>query len=1112
MSKRIAVLGGGMSSLVTVFELTSLPRWQDDYEITVYQTGWRLGGKGASGRNAHVGQRIEEHGLHILFGFYDNAFRVMRACYEELGRNPSLPLASWRDAFKPQHIIAMLERVEHGGAERYTPWVLEVPPNDELPGDGESGLPGPFGYIARIFEMIVAYFAADDDTPAPAETMRAGTMLERDLDGLRARVSAMMHDEQQSDDSVGLLEGIGNLLRSTVGKLLTAADEVSDEIEDRYGMLLAEAARRLALVLDEVVDDIIDAADIARLRWLVERFQAAIGGAAWGGLRRARVLADLGAAMVRGMLVDELLAQPVNWFKIDHLEFRDWLRQHGASEETIESPLVVGVYDAAFSYFGGAGAGSALHGLLRMLFTYKGSVLWKMQAGMGDVIFAPLYEVLRRRGVRFEFFHEVQRLELSDDGQNVERVVMREQMHVREGARYKPLVDVKRLPCWPSEPRYEQLERGAALRDSGENLENWWGRWEPAGERTLERGRDFDAVVLGISIGAFPYICRELIDNAAKPRFGQMVRDVKTTQTQALQLWLGPDAAGLGWDAERWPRPVLCPYREPFDTWADMSHLIEREDFPPSHPVGHLAYLCSPFPDSEAPPPRDDHAYPARQRQRVFDNAASYLEHDIAWLWPKAVTPANPSCLNWYLLVDLEDRDGRERLQSQYWYAPLSPSDRYVLGAAGSVGSRLRADESGYDNLYLTGDWTLTSMSLGCLEGATMGGIQAARAIDPRVAVAAGDWLAELPRDAVGAAGPALAPTGPLRVPRVQGPGLQRRALRRYIDRDGAYVASAPVDLEVDVTMFALNADYGALRRLADAHLNAGGNSETIYRPLAPMCVCYASRLVNKPTAAPVADIAEIDFGFWVPLVAGRDLGGLFVPERVVTYTPYIWVDSGLALYGGRSVFGFPKALGYEMTMPGAAGEVAEMSFSALQVRNFAAPQARGEVLPTLQITRTDHDLWEELEGVWQAGANLLDAARDKVLGVIGGEDELALPTWDSIKQLAAETRDGGMRMVFLKQFRDAVQDDSACYQAVLEAPFPIVEGSFSGGWLPGDFDIKIYRYDSLKVVENLGLRVGPEQRDAGEGLVWQVARPFAQGWAKFRSCASCGEIVWERR
>ena len=83
MKQKIAVLGGGMGSLSAVFALTSTPGWQERYEITVYQQGWRLGGKGASGRNRKQGNRIEEHGFHIWMGFYHNAFRTMREAYDE---------------------------------------------------------------------------------------------------------------------------------------------------------------------------------------------------------------------------------------------------------------------------------------------------------------------------------------------------------------------------------------------------------------------------------------------------------------------------------------------------------------------------------------------------------------------------------------------------------------------------------------------------------------------------------------------------------------------------------------------------------------------------------------------------------------------------------------------------------------------------------------------------------------------------------------------------------------------------------------------------------------------------------------------------------------------
>ena len=63
--KKIAILGGGVGAMSAAWALTEAPDWQSRYEITVYQMGWRLGGKGANSRNPEYAERIEEHGLHI---------------------------------------------------------------------------------------------------------------------------------------------------------------------------------------------------------------------------------------------------------------------------------------------------------------------------------------------------------------------------------------------------------------------------------------------------------------------------------------------------------------------------------------------------------------------------------------------------------------------------------------------------------------------------------------------------------------------------------------------------------------------------------------------------------------------------------------------------------------------------------------------------------------------------------------------------------------------------------------------------------------------------------------------------------------------------------------
>src|SRR5690242_6893317 len=147
----VAVIGGGCASITTAFELTR-PEHKGKYHVTVYQLGWRLGGKGASGRGP--ADRIEEHGLHIWEGFYENAFRLLRECYAELKRDPQkCRLAGWRDAFFPEPFVGATERGQDG---KWKNWMVYFPPSPGLPGDPLSEQ-NPFSiesYLSRTTALL----------------------------------------------------------------------------------------------------------------------------------------------------------------------------------------------------------------------------------------------------------------------------------------------------------------------------------------------------------------------------------------------------------------------------------------------------------------------------------------------------------------------------------------------------------------------------------------------------------------------------------------------------------------------------------------------------------------------------------------------------------------------------------------------------------------------------------------------------------------------------------------------------------------------------------------------------------------------------------------------
>ncbi len=65
---------------------------------------------------------------------------------------------------------------------------------------------------------------------------------------------------------------------------------------------------------------------------------------------------------------------------------------------TLDSPLAMFVYEGEYAFEGGdlsrpaIAAGVALETLVRMFLEWRGAMLYN--AGMGDVVFAPLYQVL----------------------------------------------------------------------------------------------------------------------------------------------------------------------------------------------------------------------------------------------------------------------------------------------------------------------------------------------------------------------------------------------------------------------------------------------------------------------------------------------------------------------------------------------------------------------------------------------------------------------------------------------------------------------------------------------------------------------------------------------
>jgi uncharacterized protein with NAD-binding domain and iron-sulfur cluster len=673
-SERIAIIGGGMSALTAAYFLTD-PSLGGRYQVSIYTMGWRLGGKGASGRNAALHDRIEEHGLHIWFGTYHNAIALMRRCYAELGRPTGAPLATFDEAFKGQRRVVLTETV--GGAER--DWPIDFP---DVPVLGHDQT------VLTLLKRLVGWILDRTRTIRGLDQIALSGLV-ADAEAARALLAARL-----AGAAIPATRRAGHLLDWLGGSLPLLDGRLVREF-------LSGELKLLARALWTLLSPLLPADDLARRSW---------------------ILVYLAITVARGIIDDQLVEK--GFSTVDGEELGAWLERHSsfdgdtareADPLAFRSPCIQAFYDASFSYADGdaaqpnIAAGVGLRGILRIMLDYTGSIILEMQAGMGDTVFTPLYLVLKARGVIFNFFHRLTGMTLDDDGRGIAALELSRQVALNV-AEYQPLVTVRDLACWPSEPDYAQIMDGARLKASGANLEHWNSGWTDAGgSLTLRRDVDFSRVVLAISYSVLPRVTAPLRSN---PLWAAMLAGLGVTDTVSAQLWFARTRRALGRSG---PADIIGGYIEPWSSLSDFTHLLPRESWPVAGGPACLYYTCGP--SKNADPPDD---------AGVFDSLKSFLQAAGAPLWPAA---GAVGAFDWNVLWAPAGAVGEDRLRAQYWRVNSDPTEQYVIASAGTSAVRLRADQTGFDNLLIAGEWVDTAVNISAIESTAMAGMRASRAI-----------------------------------------------------------------------------------------------------------------------------------------------------------------------------------------------------------------------------------------------------------------------------------------------------------------------------------------------------------------------------------------------
>ncbi len=372
----------------------------------------------------------------------------------------------------------------------------------------------------------------------------------------------------------------------------------------------------------------------------------------------------------------------------------------------------------------------------------------------------PAYEALKSRGVRFQFFHKLESVGLSDhDGEKtVESLTFTVQARTKDGAEYDPLLQVPlkadSFRVWPNHPLYEQLEAPNSLR--GINLESWWDPVpSTATTKVVERGGDgegFDVVVWAAPPPTMRYSGAALIHPTTGSETLIRASMMASTPTMEYQIWTsvpttGPDerteggrSTSFGWpELNTGPDPTYHRYAaatfpNPLDGVVDFTDLMDFEIWPESDRAKGLIYFCGQFEDVDivADPMLADPDTPKRALERGWGEVMQ-TQRRMGNVIPGTRVPegsrTDPALADAELLWAPEGMEGMERVRYQYVKVNIDPPERYMQGPPGTAEQRMFPWETGVANLAVAGDWVYTGFNSGCFEGAVIGGALAAFAV-----------------------------------------------------------------------------------------------------------------------------------------------------------------------------------------------------------------------------------------------------------------------------------------------------------------------------------------------------------------------------------------------
>jgi uncharacterized protein with NAD-binding domain and iron-sulfur cluster len=705
---KVAILGGGPAACAAALYLA---RQRDRYEVSIYTTGYRLGGKCQSWRDPDKAYRIEEHGLHAFLGFYHNAFTSVQDAYDAAFPAPGHGQAMYARAFhaEPNNGVMVFHKDQ---------WSYCKTPGRTTPGPVPgASIPGVTSGQAMHLAMEHAFTRVLDHIAAIAAEV---PLLGRLLADLQRETTLLRCD-----------------LRSRTGEVaLTGQFHPVSLLTTRTGR------RGLEWVRSEAARLLQFDTSLSTYVWFL-----------WTGI-------DTLLTIIIG-----LARNPVKSLnELDGVDFRVWLRANGLRETGDEHWSVIDqVYETLFAHQAAdptrspcdpidtnvhpdlLACGVAMRWFLLESFGDQGAPAYRFTYSCAQTMMTPFYLALRQLGAKVHFFHTVTGLELAGSGvdRRLTAVKLSQQAEVKAGSdAYEPLLtedlpnNPRELHDWPKDPHWDQLVDGDWYRDNDIDFLNAWQTLRNTRAKPVElrRGVDFDLCILGVPIGALPLVDSPLTDPSrpdADPRWKRMIDGIAVTQTMSFQLWINEPSSAL---IANPPRGLLTSYAQPEPSYGDFTPLLTYETWSEPRPQYVAYFTGSSVSGKPILPPTCGPDYPEAMQAAWNVQVRTWLDNNYKAFYDGTSTPTYFNGFLELLAVEGRTLTPDQRLEWQHLIADVQPSNLYVLSQPGAMALRLGQAESGVKDLFLCGDWTRTDMNCGCVEAATSSGMLASRAIsnEPR--------------------------------------------------------------------------------------------------------------------------------------------------------------------------------------------------------------------------------------------------------------------------------------------------------------------------------------------------------------------------------------------